>query len=150
MAEKKYDVIVIGGGPAGYVAAIKAAQLGAYTAVVEKDILGGTCLNRGCIPTKNFLKSAEFIYELSEAKSRGIELADPAFKVSMPLVVKNKNKVVRKLTGGVGSLLKANNVDVYQGDWKSPFSQQSCFCRKRRRDNFRVQVGYFGRRIHGC
>ena len=115
MAENKYDVIVIGGGPAGYVAAIKAAQVGAKTACVEKDILGGTCLNRGCIPTKNFLKSADFIYEMEEMAARGIKLASTDVTVDMPAVVKAKNKVVKKLTGGVGSLLKANNVDVFYG-----------------------------------
>ncbi len=115
MAENKYDVIVIGGGPAGYVAAIKAAQVGAKTACIEKDILGGTCLNRGCIPTKNFLKSAEFLYEMEEAAARGIKLESSAFSVDMPAAVKAKNKVVKKLTGGVGSLLKANKVDVFYG-----------------------------------
>jgi len=115
MAENKYGVIVVGGGPAGYVAAIKAAQIGAKTACVEKDVLGGTCLNRGCIPTKNFLKSAEFLYELEEAASRGISLASTEFSVDMPAAVKAKNRVVRKLTGGVGTLLKANKVDVFYG-----------------------------------
>ena len=115
MAENKFDVTVIGGGPAGYVAAIKAAQLGARTALVEKDVLGGTCLNRGCIPTKNFLKSAEFLYELEEAAKRGIKMDSTAFQVDMPAAVKAKNKVVKKLTGGVGSLLSANNVKVFKG-----------------------------------
>ncbi len=115
MAENKYDVIVIGGGPAGYVAAIKAAQVGAKTACVEKDILGGTCLNRGCIPTKNFLKSADFLYEMEEAASRGIKLESDKFTIDMPAVVKAKDKVVKKLTGGVGTLLKANKVDVFYG-----------------------------------
>ena len=115
MAGKDFDVIVIGGGPAGYVAAIKAAQLGAKTALVEKDVLGGTCLNRGCIPTKNFLKSAEFIYELAEAASRGIKLESTAFKVDMKDAVSAKNQVVKKLTGGVGTLLKSNGVEVFYG-----------------------------------
>ena len=115
MADNTYDVIIIGGGPAGYVAAIKAAQLGAKTACVEKDVLGGTCLNRGCIPTKNFLKSADFLYEMEEMASRGIRLKSTDFSIDMPEVVKAKDRVVRKLTGGVGTLLKANNVDVYYG-----------------------------------
>ena len=119
MAESRYDVIIIGGGPAGYVAAIKAAQLGARTACIEKDVLGGTCLNRGCIPTKNFLKSADFLYELEEMSERGIKLASTDFTVDMPEVVKAKNKVVKKLTGGVGSLLKANKVDVFYGTGKA-------------------------------
>ncbi|MBI9106786.1 MAG: dihydrolipoyl dehydrogenase [Spirochaetales bacterium] len=115
MAENKFDVVVIGGGPAGYVAAIKAAQIGAKTALVEKDVLGGTCLNRGCIPTKNFLKSAEFLYEMEEAAGRGIRLENSSFTMDMPAVVKAKNKVVKKLTGGVGALLKANKVEVFKG-----------------------------------
>lgn len=115
MADNKYDVIVIGGGPAGYVAAIKAAQVGAKTACIEKDVLGGTCLNRGCIPTKNFLKSADFLYEMEEMAARGIKLNSTDFSVDMPQVVKAKNKVVKKLTGGVGTLLKANKVDVFYG-----------------------------------
>ena len=115
MEKNSYDVIVIGGGPAGYVAAIKAAQLGARTACIEKDVLGGTCLNRGCIPAKNFLKSAEFLYELEEAASRGINLKSTDFSIDMPTAVKAKNKVVKKLTSGVGTLLKANNVDTFYG-----------------------------------
>ena len=119
MAEKQYDVTVIGGGPAGYVAAIKAAQLGMSTALVEKDIIGGTCLNRGCIPTKNFLKSAEFIFELAEAADRGIKMDSLAFSMDMAQAVKSKNRVVKKLTGGVGSLLKANGVEVFYGTGKA-------------------------------
>ena len=115
MEKNSYDVIVIGGGPAGYVAAIKAAQLGARTACIEKDVLGGTCLNRGCIPAKNFLKSAEFLYELEAAASRGINLKSTDFSIDMPTAVKAKNKVVKKLTSGVGTLLKANNVDTFYG-----------------------------------
>ncbi|MBI9103808.1 MAG: dihydrolipoyl dehydrogenase [Spirochaetales bacterium] len=115
MEETKFDIIVIGGGPAGYVAAIKAAQLGAKTGLVEKDTVGGTCLNRGCIPTKNFIKSAEFIYEMAEAAGRGINLESTTFHMDMPGAVKAKNKVVKKLTGGIGMLLKANNVEIFKG-----------------------------------
>lgn len=96
----EYSLIVIGGGPAGYVAAIKAAQLGAGVALVEQDTLGGTCLNRGCIPTKAYLKNAEIFEEIKQVNA--------AFDIDMPATVKMKNKVVRKLTSGVGSLLKSN------------------------------------------
>ena len=112
----KYSLIVIGGGPAGYVAAIKAAQLGARVALVEQDTLGGTCLNRGCIPTKVYLKNAELIEEIKQASSRGIKLVNTAFDIDMPATVKMKNKIVGKLTSGVGSLLKSNNVDVFYGE----------------------------------
>ncbi len=110
-----YDVVVIGGGPAGYVAAIKAAQLGGNVALIEHDTLGGTCLNRGCIPTKAYLKNAEIIEEIHKASSRGIKLVNEAFVIDMPETVKMKNRVVKKLTGGVAALLKANKVEVLKG-----------------------------------
>jgi len=113
---KKYDVVVVGGGPAGYVAAIKAARLGAKTALVEKSVVGGTCLNRGCIPTKTYLKTAEMIEHLRHAAQRGVMIADDKIKIDMPKAVAEKNKVVKQLTGGVAALLKSNGVDVYNGE----------------------------------
>lgn len=113
-----YDVCVIGGGPAGYVAAIKAAQLGGKVALVEKDSLGGTCLNRGCIPTKTYLHNAEIIHKIKEAASRGIKLVNDAFSVDMNETVEVKNKVVKTLTGGVGALLKSHGVTVFNGEGK--------------------------------
>lgn len=110
-----YDIVVIGGGPAGYVAAIKAAQLGAKVAIVEKDEYGGTCLNRGCIPTKTYVKNAELIHGLKELKSRGIKLGDDSFEINMKKIVSYKNRVVRKLTGGVGFLLDSHNIEKYKG-----------------------------------
>ena len=107
-----YDIAIIGGGPAGYVAAIKAAQEGAKTILFEMNELGGTCLNRGCIPTKTYLKTAEWIHSVKYAKTRGIVLESSAFKMDMDKVVKEKNKVVKTLTGGVGALLKSNGVEV--------------------------------------
>ncbi len=113
-----YDVCVIGGGPAGYVAAIKAAQLGGKVALVEKDSLGGTCLNRGCIPTKTYLHNAELIHKIKEASSRGIKLVNDAFTVDMNETVAVKDKVVKTLTGGVGALLKSHGVTVFSGEGK--------------------------------
>lgn len=111
---KQYDVAVIGGGPAGYVAAIKAAQLGGRVAVFEKSVLGGTCLNRGCIPTKCYLKTAEIMEEIACCAQRGI-VADPKTSVDMPKVVAYKNGVVKKLTDGVAGLLRSHKIDVYHG-----------------------------------
>lgn len=112
----KYDVAVVGGGPAGYIAAIKAARLGAKTAFFEKSVVGGTCLNRGCIPTKTYLKTAETIEHIRHAAKRGVMIADDNIKVDMPKAVTEKNKVVKILTGGVASLLKGNGIDVYNGE----------------------------------
>ena len=114
MAEKK-DVAVIGGGPAGYVAAIKAAQLGGKVILFEKDVVGGTCLNRGCIPTKTYLKTAEYLHHIRTASDRGI-VVDPTSSVDMPKVVAYKNKVVKTLTGGVAGLLRSNGVEVVSGE----------------------------------
>lgn len=110
-----FDVAVIGGGPAGYVAAIRAAQLGGKVAIVENSVLGGTCLNRGCIPTKTYLHNAELIYSIREADERGIKLVNDAFKVDMPKTVEVKNEVVKKLTGGIGFLMKSYGIKVYNG-----------------------------------
>ena len=113
--EDNYHVAVIGGGPAGYVAAIKAAQLGARVAIVEKGEFGGTCLNVGCIPTKAYLKNAEIIEHIREASKRGILIDSSQIKVDMEKVQEFKNSVVKKLTSGVEALLKSNGVDIYQG-----------------------------------
>lgn len=113
--EDNYNVVVIGGGPSGYVAAIKAAQLGAKVAIVEKGEFGGTCLNVGCIPTKAYLKNAEIIEHIREASTRGILIDSSQIKVDMEKVQEYKNGVVKKLTSGVVALLKSNGVDIYQG-----------------------------------
>lgn len=114
----EYDVCVIGGGPAGYVAAIKASLLGGKVALVEKSVLGGTCLNRGCIPTKTYLHNAEIIHKIKEASSRGIKLVNDAFRVDMEETVAVKNKVVKTLTGGIAGLLKSHGVKVFNGEGK--------------------------------
>jgi len=116
MTNELYDVVVIGGGPAGYIAAIKAAKLGGNVALVERGQLGGTCLNRGCIPTKTYLKNAEMIASVRECAKRGIVLADPTLTVDMPKWVSLKNRVVKRLTAGVGVLLREHNVTIVQGE----------------------------------
>lgn len=111
----QYDVAVIGGGPAGYAAAIKAAQGGLKTLIVEKDVLGGTCLNRGCIPTKTYVENAQIFNTIKNAENRGVVLDSTDVSVDLPKAVAFKNKVVKQLTDGVAYLLKGNKVDVLNG-----------------------------------
>ena len=113
--EDEFDVVVIGGGPAGYVAAIRAAQVGGKVAIVEKSELGGTCLNRGCIPTKTFLKNAEIIEGIEMSSKRGIILENEKFTVDMPKVISLKNEIVKTLTNGVQGLLKSNSIKIFKG-----------------------------------
>ncbi len=108
-------MVVVGGGPAGYYAAIRGAQLGGKIAIVEKSEFGGTCLNKGCIPTKTYLKNAEILDGLKIAAERGINLASTNYTVDMDKTVDFKNKVVKTLTGGVQGLLKANKVTIFNG-----------------------------------
>lgn len=113
VASDAFDVIVLGGGPAGYVAAIKAAQLGGKIAIVEKIRVGGTCLNRGCIPTKTYVKNAEILEHVAHAKNRGIMFADSAFDLDMDKIVGYKDDVVKTLTSGVAGLLTSYGVKQY-------------------------------------
>ncbi|MGT2757908.1 dihydrolipoyl dehydrogenase [Streptococcus moroccensis] len=108
-------MIVVGGGPAGYYAAIRGAQLGGKIAIVEKSEFGGTCLNVGCIPTKTYLKNAEILDGLKIAAGRGINLASTNYTIDMDKTVDFKNSVVKTLTGGVQGLLKANKVTIFNG-----------------------------------
>ncbi len=111
-----FDVIVIGGGPGGYVAAIKAAQMGKKTAIIEKEAMGGTCLNAGCIPTKALLKSVETLKEIKKAGEYGIEGIDSSTAVlNLQKVQNRKNSIVRELVGGVDGLLRKNGVTVFRG-----------------------------------
>ncbi len=111
-----YDIIVIGAGPGGYVAAIKAAQLGANVALIEKEAYGGVCLNWGCIPTKTLLKSAKVYQELLHAEDFGVILDDKTkIHLDWTAIQKRKNQVVKQLTGGVRTLLKKNGVTLYKG-----------------------------------
>jgi dihydrolipoamide dehydrogenase len=116
MSDLKADVIVIGGGPGGYVAAIRLAQLGADVILVERDKLGGTCLNRGCIPTKALLQSAETLEALQESSKMGIKCEN--VEADLPAIGKRKQRVVDQLVGGVGYLLKARKVRVLYGQAK--------------------------------
>ena len=108
-----YDIIVVGSGPGGYVAAIRAAQLGFKTAIVERENLGGICLNWGCIPTKALLKSAQVLEYLGHAKDYGIEVSD--FKADFPAVVKRSRGVADKMSKGIQFLMKKNKIEVIKG-----------------------------------
>ena len=113
MAEKKFDLIVVGGGPGGYVAAIRAAQLGMKAALVEANHLGGICLNWGCIPTKALLRTAEVYRNIQHAAAYGISVQGAS--VDLKKVVERSRKVAAQLNGGVGHLLKKNKVTVFDG-----------------------------------
>jgi dihydrolipoamide dehydrogenase len=110
---QSFDLVVVGGGPGGYVAAIRAAQLGLKTALVEREHLGGICLNWGCIPTKALLRTAEVLELMRHAKSFGLATDNPRFDA--PAVVKRSRNVAQQLNRGVGHLLKKNKVTVFDG-----------------------------------
>ena len=111
---KNYDVIVIGAGPAGYVCAIRAAQLKLKTAIIDKQFLGGVCLNLGCIPSKALLKNAEVAHTLRKrGKEFGFSFEN--LELDYGVAVKRSRKVSDRLTKGVGFLMKKNNIDVHMG-----------------------------------
>jgi dihydrolipoamide dehydrogenase len=114
MPENAYDCVVIGSGPGGYVAAIRAAQLGMKTAVIESDRVGGRCLNYACIPAKAVLRSADILTEVREAGDFGIKVGAP--EVDFAAVSARREKVVTTLTGGVAGLLKKNHIDLIEGE----------------------------------
>ncbi|MGZ4278110.1 MAG: dihydrolipoyl dehydrogenase [Solirubrobacteraceae bacterium] len=114
MASSSYDCVVIGSGPGGYVAAIRAAQLGMKTAVVEKDVIGGRCLNYACIPAKAVLRVADVLDEVHDADEFGIRIGGET-SVDFAAVGERRNKVVKTLTGGVSGLMKKNAIDVIDG-----------------------------------
>ncbi len=116
MSENAFDLVVIGAGPGGYVAAIRAAQLGMKTAVIEREHLGGICLNWGCIPTKALLRSSEIYTLLHHLDDFGLSAKDISFDVSK--IVKRSRAVSAQLAGGVGYLLKKNKVTVIDGEAK--------------------------------
>jgi dihydrolipoamide dehydrogenase len=114
MPDSAYDCIVIGSGPGGYVAAIRAAQLGMKTAIVEKDRVGGRCLNYACIPAKAVLRVADIVTEIDEAGDFGITV--PERTIDFAAVGERRLKVVKTLTGGVAGLMKKNKIDVIEGE----------------------------------
>ncbi len=114
MADLSFDCIVIGSGPGGYVAAIRAAQLGMKTAVVEKDRVGGRCLNYACIPAKAVLRVADVLSEVRDAGEFGIRVSEP--EVDYAAVSARREKVVKTLTGGVSGLFKKNNIELIEGE----------------------------------
>ena len=118
MAAKSFDVVVIGSGPGGYVAAIRAAQLGLNTCVVEREHLGGICLNWGCIPTKAMLRSSEVFHLMHRAKEFGLKADGIGY--DLPAVVDRSRKIAGQLSGGVQHLLKKNKVTVIMGEGSIP------------------------------
>ncbi|MEL0003124.1 MAG: dihydrolipoyl dehydrogenase [Rhodospirillales bacterium] len=116
MSDKKFDLIVVGGGPGGYVAAIRGAQLGMKTAVVEREHLGGICLNWGCIPTKALLRSSEVWHILQNLKDYGLKADNLQFDVQA--IVDRSRGVAKQLSGGIAHLLKKNKVHVFMGEAK--------------------------------
>jgi dihydrolipoamide dehydrogenase len=113
MPESSYDAVVIGSGPGGYVAAIRAAQLGMKTAVIESDRVGGRCLNYACIPAKAVLRVADVLSEIREAGEFGIKVSDP--EIDYAGITARREKVISTLTGGVAGLFKKNKIDVIEG-----------------------------------
>lgn len=116
MANTCYDVVIIGGGPGGYVAAIRASQLGLKTAVVEREHMGGICLNWGCIPTKALLRSSEINHLLHNLESFGLSAKSPSF--DFDAIVKRSRDVSGQLTKGIGMLMKKHKVDVHEAHGK--------------------------------
>jgi dihydrolipoamide dehydrogenase len=113
MAEN-FDVVVIGAGPAGYVAAIRAAQLGQKTAIVDKQWMGGVCLNVGCIPSKSLLKNADVAHTLRE-RGKEFGFSFDNLKLDYDVAVKRSRQVSDRLVKGVGFLMKKNNIPIYMG-----------------------------------
>ena len=113
MNKHSFDLVILGGGPGGYVAAIRAAQLGMKTAVVEREHLGGICLNWGCIPTKALLRSAEVYEQMQHAAAYGLTVERAGFDLAA--IVQRSRKVATQLSGGVRHLLKKNGVEVFEG-----------------------------------
>ena len=113
MSDRKFDIAILGGGPGGYTAAIRAAQLGMSVALVEKDNLGGTCLNIGCIPTKALVHAASLCEEIRNAKTFGVTASEVV--ADWTSIQKHKHRCVLKLRKGVENLMKKNRIEVFAG-----------------------------------
>ncbi len=118
MAAKTFDMIVIGAGPGGYVAAIRGAQLGLNVAIIERENLGGICLNWGCIPTKAMLRSAEVFHLMHRAKEFGLKAEGISY--DLPAVIARSRGVAKQLSGGIGHLMKKNKIAVFMGEATLP------------------------------
>ena len=116
MAETSFDLIVVGSGPGGYVAAIRASQLGLKTAIIERESLGGICLNWGCIPTKALLRTSEVFGLIKHADSFGISVKE--FSYDAKKVVERSRKVANQLSNGVKMLMRKNKITVFEGSAK--------------------------------
>ena len=110
----EFDVVVIGGGPGGYTAAIRASQLGLSVALVERAELGGVCLNWGCIPTKSLLHGADVLRDIKDAETLGISVGQP--EVDLARMVKRSRGVASQLSGGISHLMRKNRIEVIEGE----------------------------------
>ncbi|MEA4986449.1 MAG: FAD-dependent oxidoreductase, partial [Anaerovorax sp.] len=113
MEEKKYDIVVIGGGPGGYEAALRASALGMKAAIVEKEYIGGTCLNHGCIPTKTLLHTANWYRHAKEFDLIGLHIDHLSYDINK--MHQRKDEVIKTLRSGILSLLKSNKIDYWNG-----------------------------------
>jgi pyruvate/2-oxoglutarate dehydrogenase complex dihydrolipoamide dehydrogenase (E3) component len=127
---QSYDVIIIGSGPGGYIAAIRAAQLGLKTAIVEREHLAGICSNWGCIPTKALLRSAEIFHYAKHPGDYGVKI-DGAVTADLPAMVARSRGIAARMNGGVGFLMKKNKVDIIWARRRSPSPARSS-CRRPR------------------
>src|SRR3954452_22097572 len=114
MAETSFDLVIVGGGPGGYVAAIRAAQLGMNTALLEREHLGGICLNWGCIPTKALLRTSQLYHDMQRAEEFGLKASGLSYDPKK--IVARSRAVAEQLSNGVAFLLKKNKVTVFDGE----------------------------------
>ncbi|AMY04714.1 dihydrolipoyl dehydrogenase [Staphylococcus condimenti] len=114
MAEEQYDLVILGGGTAGYVAGIRASQLGKKVAIVENQLLGGTCLHKGCIPTKSLLKSAEVLHTVKTSSLYGIDTDE--YSINYSKILDRKDEIVKQMYTGIEHLMKHNHIDIYNGN----------------------------------